>query len=156
MRITLLAGTLRTRLAETRQADSHHQPPRRVVVACTQRSADTPSSPAPVFRNDARASPYTGRGDTTRVRRRSEDVEFARKASGRDAWLASGPFEKILRDAVAAVPASALARGSRADGEARLAKITEKAAKLETELERRRREEAVEAAQADLAALDAR
>ena len=37
MRITLLAGTLRTRLAETRQADSHHQPTRRVVVACTQR-----------------------------------------------------------------------------------------------------------------------
>jgi hypothetical protein len=44
-------------------------------------------SHAPVFRNDARASPYTGRGDTTGVRRRSEDVEFARKASGRPASM---------------------------------------------------------------------
>ncbi len=33
--------------------------------------------------HDARDILYTGRGDTTRVRRRSEDVEFARKASGR-------------------------------------------------------------------------
>jgi hypothetical protein len=29
MRITFLAGTLRTRVAEMRQAESHHQPPRR-------------------------------------------------------------------------------------------------------------------------------
>lgn len=47
--------------------------------------ASDPSG-APVFRNDARAS-YAGRGDTTRVRRRSGDVVFARKASGRHASM---------------------------------------------------------------------
>ena len=51
MRITLLAGTLRTGLAETARPTGQHQPPTTCSRACTRRSADTSSSSARVLAN---------------------------------------------------------------------------------------------------------
>jgi hypothetical protein len=59
----------------------------------------------------------------------------------------------MLREAVAELPDTVFAAGTRAEAEAKLRALDDKVQAVERELERRRRQRAVEEAQAELAAL---